>query len=543
MPRFRRESSLKCYRSIVINKEKLLWIKNIGLLRIFLEKRFTFTPTLSKQNILSFTNVSIKIVVLVCTGWLMPLVFHGQFEDQYFPPLLDSAIISTRKCDKLSKQITRRLDKLTMRLKKTNDCYLNRFQGIEESILSKMCLVNYEKAEALIQDSKYSFNRYENKCRRETSQPPSTSMSEFNGTNTLVSFLGKFNSCDCSGLNEVKLAQQRMQKELKRTEIIKGYIDERSSFLNRALGAESEFQGALGLMNRESIYFTRQIQEYRNIFTDKSFLEQKVFAFMSKAPEFSQILNAGDTKTTFGSSGMKINDLINIAQADGKELLQSVQNGQLDISEVAEAKDEITKSDSLLAKSTNLIASDDSSRSNNTKNTWAPNPLKTKRIIDRILFSGNMQWDKRSFFLPLSGTIAGQMAYQFSPRNSLGIGASYIIGLGYPILFHGETQLSKFRIHNNGVGLRSFADFKIWKSFYLLGSFELNRREFVLSELNQYSAWTKSALIGLKFKYPIRKKMKSPTLEIMYDFIHQAGQPALVIRAGIEFKRKHAYKN
>lgn len=67
---------------------------------------------------------------------------------------------------------------------------------------------------------------------------------------------------------------------------------------------------------------------------------------------------------------------------------------------------------------------------------------------------------------------------------------------------------------HQGIGLRSYIDWKIKGSFYMNGGFEEN----YLSHLTILSSWKSSALLGISKKYTINTKLKG-NIMILYDFL------------------------
>jgi hypothetical protein len=473
--------------------------------------------------------------------------------------------ISAKQCRRFAVKTAKRMDKLTARIKKTNDLYLAKFQKAEDALMAKMCTINEQKANALIQDAWYSFNRFENISKRGIAQKPQVPLFELNQIQSVQGYLAQSqNKCNCNNLSSVSEARNRLDKELKRTETIQQYVSERTAFLTKALQGENALISPLLAVEKTIYYYTRQVQEFKNLFCDKSAIEQKVLGLLSKSAGFEAFNNAA-LQSALGAAGnnaaikepkLTIEQLLANAPRESKDFLTQVisdQNSKVpqDLGAAIKEKDalldeaqsgaeqikgNIEKADSL---STKIDA--EKSKIKEAK-AWKPNPLKTKRLMDRISFGSNLQVDKRSYLLPLSGTWGGTAAFQLTQKSKIGLGASYIVGLGYPILLKGETDFDKFKIHHNGFGLRSFVDFKIWSFIYIQGGYEATLREFKLKEVDNKTLWSRSALIGLKIKYPTGSFKKRLTLEVLYDFLHQNGQPALVIRTGIEFNRKHALR-
>jgi hypothetical protein len=117
-------------------------------------------------------------------------------------------------------------------------------------------------------------------------------------------------------------------------------------------------------------------------------------------------------------------------------------------------------------------------------------------------------------------------------KSSIGVGAAYKIGWG--------NNWNTIKITHQGVGLRSYVDWKIKGSFYISGGYEQNYKAMINSvdQLRDYSAWQSSGLIGLSKKYQISKKMKGE-LRVLWDFLSYQQVPKaqpIVFRVGYNLK-------
>jgi hypothetical protein len=93
----------------------------------------------------------------------------------------------------------------------------------------------------------------------------------------------------------------------------------------------------------------------------------------------------------------------------------------------------------------------------------------------------------------------------------IGIGASYKLGLG--------TGWNNIRLSHQGVGLRTYLDWKFKGSIWLSGGYEQNYKSIIrnISQLQNKSTWQKSGLIGLSKKYKVGNKLNGK-VQLMWDF-------------------------
>lgn len=162
---------------------------------------------------------------------------------------------------------------------------------------------------------------------------------------------------------------------------------------------------------------------------------------------------------------------------------------------------------------------------------FKPNDQKTKSLLQRLEFGSNLQTVKSNKFFPSTTDVGLSLGYKLNDKSTIGLGGSYKMGWG--------RDIRHISISHQGIGLRSFVDYKIKGSIWLSGGAEMNyRSQFSnFKILDNYSAWQKSALIGISKKYQVSKKVKG-NAQLMYDALWKEQVPrtqALVFRIGYNF--------
>ncbi len=165
---------------------------------------------------------------------------------------------------------------------------------------------------------------------------------------------------------------------------------------------------------------------------------------------------------------------------------------------------------------------------------FKPNNQKTKSFLRRLEYGTNIGTQKAQSFFPVTTDLGFSVGYKPNDKSVIGIGASYKIGWG--------KNWNNIRITNEGIGLRSFLDWKLKGSFWLSGGFELNRRtEFnSIAQLQNLNAWQQSGLIGLSKLISVKTKLfKKTKLQVLWDFLSSQQVPrtqAFVFRIGYNLK-------
>ena len=96
----------------------------------------------------------------------------------------------------------------------------------------------------------------------------------------------------------------------------------------------------------------------------------------------------------------------------------------------------------------------------------------------------------------------------------MGIGASYKLGWG--------TGWKNIKLTQQGVGIRSYVDWKMKGNLWLSGGFEMNYHTLFnsIDQLRNYSAWKQSGLLGLSKTLELKSKLfKKTKLMLLWDFL------------------------
>src|SRR5690242_13056124 len=120
--------------------------------------------------------------------------------------------------------------------------------------------------------------------------------------------------------------------------------------------------------------------------------------------------------------------------------------------------------------------------------------------------------------------------YNLNIKRSVGVVLSYNMGLG---------SIQHINISSEGLGLRSYLDWKIKGQIYASGGYEMNYNSAFknIEQLKNENEWQRSGLIGVSKKYKISKKLKG-SVQLLYDFLAEAHRPVsqpLLFRVGYNF--------
>lgn len=159
------------------------------------------------------------------------------------------------------------------------------------------------------------------------------------------------------------------------------------------------------------------------------------------------------------------------------------------------------------------------------------NEEKTRSLWQRLEWGGNLQSARATNYFPTTSDLGLSVGYKLNQKSVLGIGASYKLGWG--------SDWRAIRMSHEGVGLRSFLDWKLKGSFWMSGGAELNHRQRIedLGLLKHPDNWQQSALVGITRKFKVGK-MKTDA-RLLYDVLWKQQVPRtqpVVFRVGYTIK-------
>lgn len=332
---------------------------------------------------------------------------------------------------------------------------------------------------------------------------------------------------------------EELQQKLNASDQIRKQLEQREQMIKE----QFEKLGMIRLMKqyrKQLFYYRQQVQAYKQTFEDPSKLEAKLMEVVMKLPQFKDFFAKnsllGSLFSLPGSNAM--NTTASLAGLQTRAMVnQSLINRFGSSSAVTQQlQQNVGSAQGQLNQLKNKISSYSSGSYGNADNgdipDFKPNDQKTKSFLQRLEYGGNVQSQKARYFFPVTSDIALSLGYKINNKSSIGIGAAYKIGWG--------SNWSNIRLSHQGMGLRSYLDWKIKGSFYFSGGYEQNYRSMInsVAQLKDYSAWQTSGLIGVSKKYSISKKMKGE-MKILWDFMSYQQVPKaqpILFRVGYSLK-------
>jgi hypothetical protein len=293
-------------------------------------------------------------------------------------------------------------------------------------------------------------------------------------------------------------------------------------------------------LNKQAYYYTSHVNEYKSLLKDHDRAERKALELLSKTKLFKDFMRKNSMLASLFRLPGDPNDPLPAASLTGLQTRAQV-NGFIQQTIAAggpntqqQIQQNIQEAQSKINELKNKLIQSGNGNSEDELPDFKPNDQRTKSFLKRLELGTNIQSQKANGFFPTTSDIGLSLGYKLNNRSIIGVGGSYKIGWG--------QNIRHISITHQGVGLRSFADWKIKGSFWLSGGYEMNyRSEFQnVDVLNDINAWQESGLIGLSKVVSLKTKFfKNTKLQLLWDFLNERQVPRtqpLVFRIGYSFK-------
>jgi hypothetical protein len=434
--------------------------------------------------------------------------------------------------NKQSAQLENKIDRQTTR-------YLNKLAKQEEKLRRKLARIDSAGAAALFNGTAEKYKQLQTGINNKTAIIQEY-IPRLDSLGTSLKFLQTNSSLinsNVANINQSLQSVQQLQSKLAQAEQVKQFIKERKEQIKQALQRYTKLPSGIGKQlqqyDRQAYYYAAQIREYKALLNDPEKMERRALQLLNKLPAFQQFMQQnGQLARLFGGAdlasmngttapaGLQTRASVQalIQQRAGAGGFQQIQNN------VQAAKNKLQQLKSKLSASGSI---------DDKQQDFRINDQKTRSILQRITLGGNIQFTKANSILPVGSDIAFSIGYQLNTRSTIGIGASYKLGLG---------SIKKIRVTNEGIGLRSFIEVKFKKQLSITGGYELNHFAAFRSieGLQNADWWRPSGLIGLTKKQPVpspfnKKKTAGISLQILYDFLYRSHTPfssPLIFRTG-----------
>lgn len=424
--------------------------------------------------------------------------------------------------DKYFSKVNEKISSIDDKLTKQTEKYLQKLQKQEDKIKRRLAKID-SSATATFNNAKQKYTEFAQGIKSKTTAVSKLTGGQYNSyldsLGTSLNFLKQFKDVTDKVKDPLKNLQQ-LQSKLQQSENIKKYIAERKAQIKQLLSKYTKIPKGLqkeyAKLSKTAYYYSAQVKEYKEMLKDPKKTEQKALSVLKKLPAFQKFMKENSQLASLFLIPGSNSSAQNLAGLQTRASVQSMIAQQVSMggpNAMAQVQQNLSVAHTEINKLKDRVNKLGGSSSDIEMPEFKPNEQKTKSFFKRLEFGSNIQSQKSTYFFPTTTDIGLSIGYKLNNDKSIiGIGASYKMGWG-----KGFNNIS---ISSQGIGLRSFIEYKIKKSFFLSGGYEQNYKTAFnsIEQLKDYSAWQRSGLIGITKKYKISKKFKG-NAQLLWDFL------------------------
>lgn len=448
---------------------------------------------------------------------------------------------------KLLAHIQRKTARLNGQLTGVTESYLQKMQAREQKLQRRLMAIDPAGAKALFAGSAERYAALAQQIRKDTggvsrgfSGVYPVYLDSLQGS---VKFLQQnptlLNGSAQANLPGANTQLQALQAKMADAGQVQAFLQQRKQQIGQYLVQHGLSTGPLsnlyGGMDQQVYYYSQQLRQYKEMWTNPDQLTQKALAVLSRVPAFqtfmksnsmlgglfnlpggygaSQAISGLQTKTQVaalvqaqtgaaaaGASGAPGggSGAGGMASGSGMDALQSnLQNAESQL-------------DTYKSKLNSLGAGNGDMDMPNFK----PNDQKTKTFWHRLEYGADFQTTHTNYYFPMVTDFGASLGYKLGHGNVVGLGASYKLGWG--------NGIQHIAFTSQGVGLRSFVQIRIKGSFSATGGFEYNYTTPFASfqDLKFIQNWTKSGLLGVTKTVSLKNRVfKKTSVSLLWDFL------------------------
>ncbi len=337
-------------------------------------------------------------------------------------------------------------------------------------------------------------------------------------------------------INSAKKKLEELEQDVSNSEAVEQFIKERKKqLMNEAVKyiGKSKY---LAKIDKEAYYYVETLRNYKELFSDRKKVEVLALKVLNKIPAFKNFVKQNSMLASLfrlpsepgaplDLRGLQTRESVNALiqnriGSGGPDAVQAFnQNMQQAQTELRTLKDKVLKGGG--------------SSSDANIPDFKPNMQKTKTFVQRLEYGSIFDFEKSNNYIPTIANIGVSVGYKLNDKSVIGIGVNYKMGLG---------SIQRIRISHQGLGFRSFVDWKLKKQFFVTGGFEMNYNATFnqIEQLKDHTAWQQSGLVGLTKKISFKSKLaKGTKVQLLYNMLYRqqvpVGQP-FVFRINYELK-------
>jgi hypothetical protein len=456
----------------------------------------------------------------------------------------DSTIESLQQLPlKYINQLDNKIDKYSNRISSKTEKTLTKLAKWENKIHSLLQKASPETAERLFGNNQTTFTTLlqkiqEGKSIAENYQTKYDSYRDKLTTN-LKYLQQQKDNVKGKLVKPVTEASQKLSKledNVKNSEALEQFIKERKKLLLDQCFLYIGKNKYLQKISQENFYYIETLRNYKELFHDSKKAEQTALAILNKIPAFSKYMQENSMLASLFGSPSAISTPANLAGLQTRASVQGLIQQQIAAAgpnAIANFQQNLQTAQSQLSRLKDKVLKAGGNSSDMEIPDFKPKETKSRTFKQRLVFGTNIQTQKATNYFPSRSDLGLSLGYKANDKSLIGIGASISLGLG--------QGWNNIRLSSQGIGLRSFIDYKLKKQFFVSGGFEMNYLTGFtnVQQLQPFNTWQQSGLVGITKKIAVKTKwFKGTNLQLLYDLLANQNpgiSKPLVFRVGYNF--------
>ena len=327
------------------------------------------------------------------------------------------------------------------------------------------------------------------------------------------------------------------------------FMQQRKQLIGQYLAQHGLSTGPLsklyGGMNQQVYYYSQQLRQYKEMWSNPDQLTQKALAALNRLPAFQTFMKnnsmLGGLFHLPGSYGVSPS----VSGLQTKEQVAALVQGQTGGTGggggsgsfagggMGALQSNLQNAESQLDTYKSKLSSLGAGNGDMDMPNFKPNEQRTKTFWRRLEYGANFQTTHTNYYFPMVTDLGLSLGYKLGHNNVVGVGASYKLGWG--------NGIQHIAFSNQGVGLRSFLQIGIKGGFSATGGFEYNYTMPFASfqNLKLIQDWTKSGLVGVTKTVSLKNRVfKKTSVSLLWDFLSYQQVPQtqpFLFRVGYNF--------
>ncbi len=444
-------------------------------------------------------------------------------------------IANARVVSMYLRDIDGKMERVNKKLNKHTTRVLKKMKSQESDLRTNLAKIDSLMAEEIFVNAEEKYKQFANKVYTMSGPQYIPSL------DTIISSLKFLQQLPLSK-GAVKMKEtigkvNELASKLEKAEEVKKFLKERKLYLEARL-QHPGLTKQLKKLNKQAWYYTEQLNEYKSLLSDHTKVERKMIQLLGKSKMFQNFMRKNSLLASLFRFSNDVNAPFNTASLGGLQTRTQVNSfiqQQTGTGVAAQLQQVLHGAQSKLEELKNKINKPGPGNNGaGMPESFKLNSQKTKTFLQRLELGTNIQSQKANGFFRATSDFGLSLGYKLNDKSILGIGASYKIGWG--------NDIRHISITHQGVGLRSFLDWKIKGSFWLSGGYEMNYgNEFKrLGVLKDLKAWRQSGLLGVSKVISLKTKFFTKTkVQLFWDFLSYEQVPRtqpIVFRIGYAIK-------